>query len=225
MRLSVVIPALDEAEGIRAALEPLQAWRSAGHEVLLADGGSRDATVERARPLCDRVIEAPRGRARQMNAGAALAAGEGIVFLHADTRLPPEGWRLVEQALDAAPWGRFDVAIDSARPMLRVVSAMMNWRSRRTGIATGDQAIFVRAEAFRALGGFADIALMEDIEVSARARARAPPAGLSARASTSARRWERHGVWRTILLMWRLRAAYALGADPACLSERYARHA
>jgi len=225
VRLSVVIPALDEAEGIRATLEPLQAWRAAGHEVILADGGSRDATVERARPFCDRVIDAPRGRARQMNAGAALAAGEGIVFLHADTRLPPDGLRLVEQALESAPWGRFDVAIESARPMLRVVSAMMNWRSRRTGIATGDQAIFVRAEAFRALGGFADISLMEDVEFSARARGLAPPACLSARASTSARRWESHGIWRTILLMWRLRAAYALGADPARLSERYARHA
>lgn len=225
MRLSVVIPALDEAGGIRATLEPLQAWRDAGHEVILADGGSRDATVERARPLCDRVVEAPRGRARQMNAGAALAAGEGIVFLHADTRLPPDALRLVERALESAPWGRFDVAIDSARPMLRVVSAMMNWRSRATGIATGDQAIFVRAGAFRQLGGYADIPLMEDVEFSTRARRIASPACLAARVRTSARRWERHGVWRTILLMWRLRAAYALGADPARLAERYVRHA
>ena len=177
-----------------------------------------------ALPALRRPGSGPRQVAQRLSR-QPLARGWAARNSLADTRLPPEGWRLVEQALDAAPWGRFDVAIDSARPMLRVVSAMMNWRSRRTGIATGDQAIFVRAEAFRALGGFADIALMEDIEFSARARALAPPACLSARASTSARRWERHGVWRTILLMWRLRAAYALGADPAHLSERYARHA
>lgn len=225
MRLSVVIPALDEAAGIRATLEPLQAWRAAGHEAILADGGSRDDTVDLARPLCDRIVLAPRGRARQMNAGAAKASGEGLVFLHADTQLPNDALPLIERALGEGPWGRFDIAIQSARPMLRVVSAMMNWRSRRTGIATGDQAIFVRTEVFRALGGFADIALMEDIEFSARARKLAPPACLAARARTSGRRWERHGVWRTILLMWRLRAAYALGADPARLAERYARHA
>ena len=224
MRLSVVIPALEEAAGIAACLVPLQAWRAGGHEVIVADGGSADATAERARPLCDRVIGAPRGRARQMNAGAALAQGEGLVFLHADTLLPSGAESEVAGALEGFAWGRFDIAIDSPRPLLRTVSAMMNWRSRRTGIATGDQAIFVRAEAFRRIGGFPDIALMEDVAFSQRARALGPPACLDARARTSARRWERHGAWRTILLMWRLRAAYALGADPSRLAARYARH-
>ena len=224
MRLSVVMPALDEAAGVRAALEPLQAWRAAGHEVVVADGGSADDTPRVAAPLCDRVLAAPRGRARQMNAGAAVASGEGLVFLHADTRLPPGADRLVAAALARAPWGRFDVEIDGAAPMLKVVAAMMNLRSRWSGIATGDQAIFVRSDAFRELCGFPDIALMEDVAFSRRARRAGRPACLRERVRTSGRRWERDGVWRTILLMWRLRAAYALGADPSRLAERYARH-
>lgn len=218
------MPVLDEAPGIAAALESLRALRTHGAEVIVVDGGSVDATRTLAAPLADRVIPSPRGRARQMNAGAAAARGDALLFLHADTRLPEGADRLVAAALERRPWGRFDVDIASSLPLLRVVAAMMNLRSRFTGIATGDQAIFASADAFRSIGGFPEIALMEDVAFSANARRLSPPACLSERVSTSGRRWEKHGVLRTIVLMWRLRAAFALGADPEALARRYAGH-
>lgn len=220
--LSVVIPTLNEAAAIRPALEALQALRAQGGEVIVVDGGSSDATVESAMPLADRVMRAPRGRASQMNAGAAAARGDALAFLHADTRLPAGAERLMAEALQGFAWGRFDVEIDSPRLLLRMVAAAMNLRSRWSGIATGDQCIFVSAEAFRRIGGFPAIALMEDIAFSARARRTSRPACLRARVRTSARRWEKNGAVRTIVLMWRLRLAYALGADPGDLARRYA---
>ena len=217
-RLSVVVPALNEAADIAACLGALAPLRARGHEVIVADGGSADGTPQRAAPLADRVIVAPRGRAAQMNAGAAAAAGDALLFLHADTRLPPEADRLVLEALDAHAWGRFDVAIDSDDPRLAVIAFFINRRSRLTGIATGDQAIFVRRDAFP---GFPPIALMEDIAFSRSMKQVSPPACLAARVVTSARRWERHGVARTVLLMWRLRYDYWRGADPDELARRY----
>jgi rSAM/selenodomain-associated transferase 2 len=219
VRISIVIPALNEAPAIGATLESLAAWRERGHEVVVADGGSEDRTREIAAPLADRVLLAPRGRARQMNAGAAAARGDALLFLHADTRLPAGADGLVVHALENHSWGRFDVRIDTPHPMLRVVAFAMNLRSRMTGIATGDQAIFVRRDAF---AGFPDIALMEDIGFSKAMKRRSPPACLRAKAVTSGRRWERHGVLRTMLLMWRLRLAYFLGAAPDELARRYA---
>jgi len=186
--------------------------------VIVADGGSDDRTPELAAPLADRVIAAPRGRARQMNAGAAAAGGAALLFLHADTRLPPEAARLILDALKEKPWGRFDVRIESDHPLLRVVAFAMNLRSRLTGIATGDQAIFVRRAAF---AGFPDIPLMEDIEFCAAMKRLSRPACLRARVTTSGRRWERDGALRTVLLMWRLRFAYFLGASPDELARRY----
>ncbi len=224
MRLSIVIPVLDEAAGISASLAPLSAFRERGAEVIVVDGGSRDATREIAAPLADRVLQSPRGRALQMNAGAAAATGEALVFLHADTRLPAGAPEAIAKALATHEWGRFDVSIEGRSRWLPVVAAFMNARSRLTGIATGDQALFVRREAFAAAGGFAPIPLMEDIAFSKAMRRRGAPACLAERASTSGRRWERHGPVRTILLMWRLRLAYFLGADPARLAERYASH-
>ena len=201
----------------------MQALRGRGVEIVVVDGGSRDDTRSVARPLCDRVIESQRGRARQMNAGAGAADGRVLLFLHADTRLP-SGWN--EMVLDALvrrerEWGRFDVRLDGAHPMLRVVERAMNLRSRLSGIATGDQAIFVTRAAFRAVGAFPDIALMEDIALSRALRSRSRPVCLHATAVTSSRRWERNGIVRTIVLMWRLRLAYALGADPETLSRLY----
>ena len=201
----------------------MQALRGRGVEIVVVDGGSRDETRSVARPLCDRVIESQRGRARQMNAGAGAADGRVLLFLHADTRLP-SGWN--EMVLDALvrrerEWGRFDVRLDGAHPMLRVVERAMNLRSRLSGIATGDQAIFVTRAAFRAVGAFPDIALMEDIALSRALRSRSRPVCLHATAVTSSRRWERNGIVRTIVLMWRLRLAYALGADPETLSRLY----
>ena len=220
MRLSVVMPVLDEAAQLGAALEALAPLRAAGHEVIVVDGGSADGTPEVARPRADRVLEAPRGRARQMNAGAAVAAGDGLVFLHADTRLPPGADRLVADALARCAWGRFDVRILGRSRGLPMVAFFMNWRSRLTGIATGDQAIFVRRDAF---AGFPEVALMEDIAFSTAMRRRAWPACLRARVDTSGRRWDRSGLWRTIFLMWRLRATFFFGASPEALARRYAR--
>lgn len=221
MKLSIIVPALNEAAGIERALEPLQPLRARRHEVIVVDGGSDDATRQRAQPLADRVLSAPRGRAVQMNAGAACAQGEGLVFLHADTQLPEAADRAVAAALGESPWGRFDVRIVGRSPLLGVVAWGMNLRSRLTGIATGDQAIFVRRTVFESLGGYAAIPLMEDVELARRLRAIGRPACLEARVETSARRWEARGVLRTIALMWRLRLAYWLGADPARLAERY----
>ncbi len=222
MRLSIIIPALNEARRIGATLHALQPLRARGHEVIVADGGSGDGTPAIAAPLADRVVAAPRGRARQMNSGAALAAGEALLFLHADTLLPPAADQAVLAALETHAWGRFDVRIESARPFLAVVAFMMNLRSRLSGIATGDQAIFVRRADFP---GFPDIALMEDVALSARLKKLSPPACLRARVAISGRRWERHGVLRTVILMWRLRLAYFLGAHPDELARRYAEEA
>ena len=219
MKLSIVIPALNEAAVIGAALAALAPLRARGHEVIVVDGGGTDATRELAALLADRVIEAPRGRARQMNAGAAAANGDALLFLHADTRLPPQADDLIFHSLKNRSWGRFDVRIEGGHPLLRVVGFAMNLRSRLTGIATGDQAIFVRRAAF---AGFPEIALMEDIAFSSAMKRLGAPACLREKVVTSGRRWERHGVLRTVLLMWRLRLAFFLGASPDELARRYA---
>jgi rSAM/selenodomain-associated transferase 2 len=222
LRLSIVVPTLDEAASIEATLAAARAAGPADVEIVVADGGSRDATRSLAAPLADRVIEAPRGRASQMNAGARAASGDVLLFLHADTLLPPHAHEAVLAALSAGrEWGRFDVSISGSDPLLPVVAAFMNARSRLSGIATGDQAIFVLRASFEAVGGFRDIPLMEDVALSKALRRRSAPACLAARVATSGRRWERHGTLRTILLMWRLRLAYALGADPHRLARRY----
>lgn len=218
--VSIVVPVLDEAEGVEACLRALRPFREQGADVVVVDGGSRDATRALAAPLADRVIEAPRGRASQMNAGAAACRGDIVVFLHADTLLPPDALAQV-RALGPRAWGRFDVAISGGDARLAIVAAFMNLRSRLTGIATGDQAIFVRRAAFERVGGYPAIALMEDVEISRRLKALSRPHCVPSRATTSARRWQRHGVLRTILLMWRLRLAYWRGADPADLAKRY----
>ncbi|HWM44521.1 MAG TPA: TIGR04283 family arsenosugar biosynthesis glycosyltransferase [Burkholderiales bacterium] len=219
-RLSVVIPALNEARGIRAALEALAPLRARGHEVIVADGGSTDGTVQLASGSCTQVLTTPRGRALQMNAAARAATGEMLLFLHADTRLPPQADELVQASLKEHLWGRFDVEIEGRHPLLKVVACAMNLRSRLTGIATGDQAIFVRREAFP---GFPEIALMEDVAFCKRMKRLGPPACRREKALTSGRRWEARGVLRTILLMWRLRLMYFLGADPEDLSRIYYR--
>jgi rSAM/selenodomain-associated transferase 2 len=222
-RLTIVVPCLNEVAGIAAVLTPLQTYRVGGHEVIVVDGGSRDGTPEAARPLADRILVTGRGRALQMNAGAAAATGDVLLFLHADTRLPPAADRLILEGLagNGRCWGRFDVRLSGALPMLRVVEGLMNVRSRLTGIATGDQAIFVTPQAFEAVGRYPEIPLMEDIALSASLKRMGRPLCLRARVVTSSRRWEQEGVWRTILFMWRLRLAYFFGADPRALARRY----
>ncbi len=226
VKLAIIIPVLNEAATIDAALTRLHPLQQRGVRVIVADGGSTDDSVARAAARADRVISAPRGRALQMNAGARAPEAQDadvLLFLHADTTLPADADRLVLRALANAArvWGRFDVAIVGHSPWLPVVAAAMNLRSRLTGIATGDQAIFVERSTFVALDGFAPIPLMEDVEFSVRARRMSQPVALRARVRTSGRRWDQHGAWRTILLMWRLRWEYFLGADPADLAQRY----
>ena len=222
-RFTIVIPTWREAGNIVACLQALQRWRGAA-EIVVADGGSDDATAALARPLADQVIQAPRGRARQMNAGAAAARGKILIFLHADTRLPPEALDRIEAAISAGfHWGRFDVRLDCPHPLLKLVAVMMNWRSRLSGIATGDQAIFVTRGTFEAVGGFADLPLMEDIDLSRRLKRLGAPACLKAKVTTSARRWRRFGIGRTILLMWWLRLRFFLGGDPGRLACCYQR--
>jgi len=222
-KLSIIMPTLDEAEHIQSRLEALQPLRARGCEVIVADGGSRDGTADLAHPHVDRLISTARGRARQMNAGAALANGEILLFLHADTVAPEGADGLIPRGLATSGrhWGRFDVAIAGSHPLLPVIAWFMNRRSRLTGIATGDQGIFVRRDAFRAVGGFPDIPLMEDLVLSSRLKVLGPPLCLAQRAVTSGRRWEQGGVIPTVLFMWRLRLAFFFGADPARLARRY----
>jgi len=221
--LSIIIPVLDEAANIVAALDALSPFRARGAEIIVVDGGSRDDTLERSTSLADRVITSTRGRAAQMNAGAAAARGDILLFLHADTRLPPDAGRLILEGLaqSGRAWGRFDVTIEGRHPLLPVIAAAMNARSRLTGITTGDQAMFMTRAAFHAAGGFPAIPLMEDITFARNLKRVSRPLALRARVTTSGRRWETRGVTRTVLLMWRLRLAYFLGARPEELARRY----
>ncbi len=217
--LAIIVPMLNEEAGIAAALAAL---RPLDAEIVAVDGGSSDKSMAHAELHADRVLAAPRGRARQMNAGAMAAHGDILLFLHADTVLPPQADRLVREAIaSGAHWGRFDVRIAGNSAWFPLIAALMNLRSRLTGIATGDQAIFVRRTAFEQIGGFADIPLMEDILLSQRLKRLGRPACLRHKVTTAGRRWEQHGVLRTILTMWWLRLRFFLGADPAALASEY----
>lgn len=225
MRLSIIIPVLNEEKRLPDLLGHLAPLRDS--EVIVVDGGSEDGSRQAALRAGAQVIFSERGRARQMNAGAAVAQGDILLFLHADTLLPSSADRLIENAIrrsgrnSESAWGRFDVRIAGCSFMLPVVASLMNWRSRLTGIATGDQAMFVARHVFESVGGFPDQPLMEDVELSKRLLALSRPICLRDRVITSGRRWEAHGVWRTIWLMWRLRWAYWRGADAGELARLY----
>lgn len=226
--LHIVMPVWNEASGLGAALQQLQPLLARGARLVVVDGGSSDGTLDLARQYAARqpgvqCLTAPRGRARQMNAGVQACADGPLLFLHADTTLPAHADALIAAALADGRrlWGRFDVAIAGRHWLLPVIAFFMNRRSLLTGIATGDQALFMTRAAFDAVGGYPEQPLMEDIELSARLRRRSPPACLRARVRTSGRRWETRGVWRTVLLMWRLRLAYWRGVPPARLAELY----
>ena len=221
--LGVVVPMLNEAAGLPALLPQLQALQREGAAVLVVDGGSRDNSCEMVQAASLPLLRSARGRARQMNAGAAAVQGDVLLFLHADSQLPPgtvasitDGLRLSGRA-----WGRFDVRIIGRPRMLRVVASLMNWRSRLTGVATGDQGLFMTRTAFAAVGGFPEQPLMEDIDISIRLRRLSPPLCLRGPLLTSGRRWETRGVWRTIWLMWRLRLDHWRGVPVEQLAERY----
>ena len=222
MTVSIIVPVLNEAAGIEAALTALAPCRARGCELVVVDGGSSDRTLDLASSLADRTLTAPRGRASQMNAGARAARGDVLLFLHADTKLPANADALIRDCLSrsGSVWGRFDIRFDQAG-LMPLIAVMMNLRSRMSGIATGDQAIFVTRAAFDAIGGFPAQPLMEDIAFSSRIRCISRPVCVNTRVTTSARRWQTQGVLRTVVLMWRLRLAYFLGADPAHLARQY----
>lgn len=220
--ISIIVPVLNEAAALADFLEQFITWRQCGDEVIVVDGGSGDASRTVAEPHCDQLITAPRGRATQLNAGTQIAHGRILWFVHADTKISP----LARNALLAAcareiAWGRFDVGIEDQRLVFRTIESSMNMRSRITAIATGDQGIFVRRELFDAIGGFPDIALMEDIELSRSLRARAKPHCLGPLLTTSSRRWREHGVLKTIVTMWSLRLAWFAGVSPQRLARIY----
>lgn len=222
MNISIIVPVLNEAHGITPFLAALQAFRRQGHEVIVVDGGSTDDTGELASPLVDQILASRAGRARQMNLGAAAAQGDVLLFLHADTVLPQHACDILLSHLkEDVQWGRFDVQLSGSAVSFRVIEYMMNLRSRWTKIATGDQALFVKADLFRRINGFAEIPLMEDVELSARLNKLAACACLRARVKTSSRRWETQGIVSTVLLMWRLRFSFWRGVAPEKLVRQY----
>ena len=224
--ISVVIPVRNEAQALPGLLEDLADLRATGAELILVDGGSSDGTCELALGRVDQLLRTDSGRALQMNAGAALARGEYLWFVHADTRVSPEAIRrLLDVLIERPLWGRFDVRLSARGSMFRVIGSMISLRSRLTGIASGDQGIFVARATFEALGGYADSPLMEDLELCRRLKRLAWPCCLRPALITSSRRWEQQGIWRTLLLMWRLRLAYYCGVSPEKLARQYQRGA
>ena len=223
MKISIIMPVLNEAPAISRTLAALQPLREAGHEVIVVDGGSDDDTMTFSKPYADKIIRGPRGRSRQMNAGAKLSSNEILLFLHGDTFLPERAYRLIIEGMGrkGCGWGRFDVKLSGERPLFRIIEFLMNWRSRLSCIATGDQAIFVNRELFEAIGGFPEIDLMEDIALSKMLKKHGRPLCLYERVLTSSRRWEEKGFPRTVLLMWFLRLAYFIKVNPNRLAKFY----
>jgi rSAM/selenodomain-associated transferase 2 len=223
-RISVVLIALNEAALIEGALSRLRTARCADPslELIVSDGGSTDGTQAIAGKVA-RVVVAPGGRAAGLNAGAALATGDVLLFLHADTVLPPHAFALVRQALEDPDvvGGRFRVALDNPALPFRVIAFWINLRDRALGGFTGDQAVFVRTEVFRRIGGYASLPLMEDLDFATRLERAGKVVRLSQSVTTGARRWERHGVLRTIFRMWTLRLLYRAGVHPRHLAPHY----
>ncbi|MDO9214720.1 MAG: TIGR04283 family arsenosugar biosynthesis glycosyltransferase [Methylococcales bacterium] len=217
MKFSIIIPALNEEQGIKECLLALQHYRDQA-EIILVDGGSHDQTISIATPLVNKILKSDQGRAKQMNSGANAANGDILIFLHADTYLPDHALTLINNGVT---WGRFDIRLTGTHWMLAIIAFMMNWRSRLTGIATGDQVIFVTKAAFNAVNGYQNIALMEDISLCHALKKLSPPLCLRAKVHSSARRWQEFGVFKIILLMWSLRLGYFFGENPAVLARLY----
>lgn len=226
-KVSIIIPVFNEAQALAAHLPLLQELREQGHEVIVVDGGADALSARHFAALVDRWLPSAAGRARQMNVGAAAASGGILLFLHIDTRLPADAMALLEQgfATPATQWGRFDVRLSGQRLAFRVIEFMINLRSRLSGVATGDQAIFVNKSVFERIGGFAPLPLLEDVAISKTLRRLAPPLCLRSKVITSSRRWEAHGVVRTVLLMWWIRLLYSLGVSPQTLHGMYVKKA
>lgn len=223
--ISIIIPVLNEAPQLGAALEALQYLRGRGHELIVADGGSRDGSVTIARRLADRVVMSGTGRALQMNAGAGYARHEVLLFLHVDTRLPDNADQLILQALGSpdSGWGCFAIRLRGGQPFLRLLAPLINWQRALCGSATGDQALFVRRTLFEKVGAFDGLPLLEDIAMGNKLRRHARPGRIATPAETHSRRWQRDGMLRTMLLMWWLRTGLWLGTPPAKLLARHYR--
>ena len=221
MKISIIIPVLNEAATLDRLLGDLQSLRQRGHEVMVVDGGGEHVSVQHCDDRIDRFVQTTAGRARQMRAGARQSSGDIFWFLHADSVIPAQADRNIISACATGGWGRFDVRLSGDHLLLRLVERLMNLRSRLSGIATGDQGIFVSRVLYRTVGGMPDLPLMEDIELSKRLKRLAPPQCLRTPLTTSSRRWETHGIVRTIVLMWLLRAAYALGVPAQRLVSYY----
>lgn len=221
MLVSIIIPVLNEEDVIGSLLKQLQSCREQGHEVIVVDGGSSDKTSLIARPLADIVIHSEPGRAVQMNAGAVKARGDVLWFLHADSVIPENALLHILQALNSHGWGRFDVKLSGAHFFFRVIETMMNLRSCISGIATGDQGIFVKKNYFDLIGGYSIIPLMEDIDLSKKLKTISQPVCIKEKLTASSRRWEKKGILATVLLMWRLRLLYWLGVSATKLSVLY----
>ena len=229
MKLSIIIPVLNEQDAILECLDSLQTIRDQGHEVIVVDGGSDDGSISLAQPAADQVLKSAPGRAVQMNSGAGVATGDLLLFLHVDTLLPADAITILQEKMQGHAnhphgnhlWGRFDMRLDSQHWMFRIIETMMNLRSRLTSVSTGDQAIFTSRDLFDSVGGFPEIALMEDIAISKLLRSYARPVNLSQRVTSSVRRWQNRGIYRTIWLMWKLRLYYFLGASPERLVSMY----
>ena len=221
--LSIIVPVFNEADSIEAFLVSVRESCAERTQIIVVDGGSTDATASLAGPKCDQLVESRKERAAQMNTGATYANGEIFWFLHADSRLPKHADNLIREALarSGRDWGFFYVRLSGSDVMLRIVERLMNWRSRLTGIASGDQGIFVTREMFERIGGFPGIALMEDIAISRKLNVAGRPVCLSKKLVTSSRRWEKNGMLRTIFLMWKLRLLYFLGVEPDKLARMY----
>ncbi len=219
--LSIILPVLNEEASLPDVLARLQYLRQHGHEIIVVDGGSHDNSLMLAQQAADKVIVSRPGRALQMNSGAELATGDILLFLHADTALPDAVERVLSEIEGDAFWGRFDVRLSGKRFIFRIIEAMMNFRSRVTSVATGDQAIFVNRSLFEKVGGYPEIALMEDIAISKQLRRIVKPVCLRSKVVTSSRRWEDRGVFKTILLMWKLRLYYFFGMSPQKISRMY----
>ncbi len=227
-KLSVIVPMLNEERAIASTLDAIAAGASGGTlivEVIVVDGGSSDRSREEARPRCARLLVAPPGLACQMNAGAAVAEGDALAFVHADTLVPPTFAGDIAGALadPAVVGGRFDLRLDDNAPMLRLVGWLISARSRLSRTGTGDQAIFVRREVFERLGGYRDIALCEDLDLTRRLKRACRVACLRSRVTTSARRWRERGVLKTTARMWFIRIAFLLGVSPSRLAHLYKR--
>jgi rSAM/selenodomain-associated transferase 2 len=219
-KLSIIIPVLNDALALSSLLVSLQGVRDSV-EIIVVDGGSKDASCDVAERHAHRLLHTAAGRAAQMRAGAQAATGGWLWFVHADSVLSPSLLVSMQQLPDHWQWGRCDVQFDDPRPAFRVIAFFMNWRSRLTGICTGDQGIFVRRQLYDGVGGFAALPLMEDVELSARLKRKARVHRPGTPLVTSARRWQKHGVLRTVLLMWWLRLQFFAGVPATTLHQRY----